>query len=195
MRSLLPTRTAITWVECFPSCAIFVPGCCGWAPTRASRPMRRSWPRPTGSTSRSKSMAAGDHFAFGGAQVEVLAPAADYVPGAAASNDDSLVLHVAYGKTSVLLEGRCPSGQRAADAFRRAPLRPAEGWPPRQQDVDHSPLPGCGGAHVCRHLGRPTTIPMAIPKWKSSTACRTATSEPFAPMPWALRPSISMEAR
>jgi competence protein ComEC len=52
-----------------------------------------------------KSMAAGDHFEFGGAQVEVLAPPAGYVPGPGASNDDSLVLHVAYGQTSVLLEG------------------------------------------------------------------------------------------
>jgi competence protein ComEC len=52
-----------------------------------------------------ESLAAGDHFAFGGAQVQVLAPAAGYVPGPAASNDDSLVLHVALGGTSVLLEG------------------------------------------------------------------------------------------
>jgi competence protein ComEC len=51
------------------------------------------------------SMAAGDHFAFGGSQVEVLAPPAGWVPGAAASNDDSLVLHVAYEQTSMLLEG------------------------------------------------------------------------------------------
>jgi competence protein ComEC len=52
-----------------------------------------------------EAMAAGSAFAFGGAQVEVLAPAAEYLPGAAASNDDSLVLHVSYGQTSVLLEG------------------------------------------------------------------------------------------
>jgi competence protein ComEC len=52
-----------------------------------------------------ESMAAGNHFEFGGAQVEVLAPPAGYVPGPGASNDDSLVLHVAYGQTSVLLEG------------------------------------------------------------------------------------------
>jgi competence protein ComEC len=50
-------------------------------------------------------MAAGHHFVFGGALVEVLAPPAGYTPGAAANNDDSLVLHVAYGRTSVLLEG------------------------------------------------------------------------------------------
>jgi competence protein ComEC len=52
-----------------------------------------------------EAMAAGSSFAFGGARVDVLAPAIDYMAGTAASNDDSLVLHVAYGKTSVLLEG------------------------------------------------------------------------------------------
>jgi competence protein ComEC len=52
-----------------------------------------------------EAMAAGSSFAFGGARVDVLAPAIDYTAGAAASNDDSLVLHVIYGKTSVLLEG------------------------------------------------------------------------------------------
>ncbi len=52
-----------------------------------------------------EAMAAGSSFAFGGTQVDVLAPSPDYTPKTAASNDDSLVLHVAYGKTSVLLEG------------------------------------------------------------------------------------------
>jgi competence protein ComEC len=52
-----------------------------------------------------EAMAAGSSFAFGGTQVDVLAPSPDYTPGAGASNDDSLVLHVSYGKTSVLLEG------------------------------------------------------------------------------------------
>ena len=52
-----------------------------------------------------ESMAAGKDFAFGGARIQVLAPPAGYVPGSAASNDDSLVLHIAIGKTSALLEG------------------------------------------------------------------------------------------
>jgi competence protein ComEC len=52
-----------------------------------------------------EAVAAGSSFAFGSTQVDVLAPSPDYTPGAGASNDDSLVLHVAYGKTSVLLEG------------------------------------------------------------------------------------------
>jgi competence protein ComEC len=61
-----------------------------------------------------EAMAAGSSFAFGGAQVEVLAPSPDYSPKAGASNDDSLVLHVAYGRTSVLLEGdaEAPSEQQ-----------------------------------------------------------------------------------
>jgi competence protein ComEC len=52
-----------------------------------------------------EAMAAGSRFAFGGTVVDVLAPGVDYTPGAAASNDDSLVLHLTYGHTSVLLEG------------------------------------------------------------------------------------------
>jgi competence protein ComEC len=52
-----------------------------------------------------EAMAAGSSFAFGGAEVDVLAPSTNYLAGEAASNDDSLVLHVTYGKTSVLLEG------------------------------------------------------------------------------------------
>jgi len=49
--------------------------------------------------------AAGEHFEFGGADVAVLAPERDYRPGTQAANDDSLVLHMAYGQTSVMLEG------------------------------------------------------------------------------------------
>jgi competence protein ComEC len=48
-RLLLPTRTAITWAECLPCCAIFVPGCFGWAPTLISQPTTRCWPRREGS--------------------------------------------------------------------------------------------------------------------------------------------------
>lgn len=48
---------------------------------------------------------AGDAMQFGSAQVRVLAPMANYQPGDAPSNDDSMVMRVAYGGTSVLLEG------------------------------------------------------------------------------------------
>ena len=54
---------------------------------------------------RVSSFRAGDAFAFGSTQVNVLAPFRDYQPGAEPTNNDSLVLHVAYGATSVMLEG------------------------------------------------------------------------------------------
>ncbi len=52
-----------------------------------------------------RSFRAGDAFPFGSAQVAVLAPFSDYQPGLTPANNDSMVLHIAYGATSVLLEG------------------------------------------------------------------------------------------
>jgi competence protein ComEC len=58
-----------------------------------------------GLRTRIRSFRAGDTFAFGGARIDVLAPARTYQPGPDPANNDSLVLHIAYGATSVLLEG------------------------------------------------------------------------------------------
>ena len=44
-------------------------------------------------------------FTFGGAEVQVLAPLPGYVPSAAATNNDSLVLRLKYGARSFLLTG------------------------------------------------------------------------------------------
>lgn len=52
-----------------------------------------------------RSMREGDAFTFADTNVAVLAPMKTYEPGPEATNNDSLVLHVAYGGTSVLLEG------------------------------------------------------------------------------------------
>jgi competence protein ComEC len=54
---------------------------------------------------RMRSFRAGDAFAFGSTQINVLAPFRDYQPEAEPTNNDSLVLHMAYGATSVMLEG------------------------------------------------------------------------------------------
>jgi competence protein ComEC len=54
---------------------------------------------------RVRSLRAGDAFAFGPTQVSVLAPFSDYQPGPEPTNNDSLVLRMAYGTTSVMLEG------------------------------------------------------------------------------------------
>jgi competence protein ComEC len=52
-----------------------------------------------------RTMRAGDEATLGSAQIRVLAPLANYEPGAEPSNNDSLVLHVSRGAASVLLEG------------------------------------------------------------------------------------------
>lgn len=58
-----------------------------------------------GMHTRVRSFRAEDAFAFGDTQIRVLAPLRDYQPGSEPANNDSLVLHVQYGATSVLLEG------------------------------------------------------------------------------------------
>ena len=50
-------------------------------------------------------MQAPERFAFGGAEIEVLAPFADYVPSDTPKNNDSLVLRLCYGRHSFLLSG------------------------------------------------------------------------------------------
>jgi len=47
----------------------------------------------------------GDEFELGGAQIKVLFPPRDWHVGAKPQNNDSLVLQVTYGKSSVLMEG------------------------------------------------------------------------------------------
>ena len=54
---------------------------------------------------RTMPMTAPHHFAFGGAEIEVLAPLSDYVPADTPKNNDSLVLRVRYGRHSFLLSG------------------------------------------------------------------------------------------
>lgn len=66
---------------------------------------------------------AGDEFVFGGVDVRVLAPEASYVPGPIAVNNDSLVLELAYGRGTALLEGdaEAPSEQAMLAAGRVQP--------------------------------------------------------------------------
>ena len=47
----------------------------------------------------------GDTFNFGGAKFDVLFPPRDWPVGLEPKNNDSMVLQVGYGRTSVLLEG------------------------------------------------------------------------------------------
>lgn len=54
---------------------------------------------------RVRSLRAGDALSLGDTRINVLAPFRDYQPGPEPTNNDSLVLHMAYGATSVMLEG------------------------------------------------------------------------------------------
>jgi competence protein ComEC len=54
---------------------------------------------------RVRTLKAGDELAIGTDHVNVLAPVANYKPGAEPANNDSLVLRVRNGNTAVLLEG------------------------------------------------------------------------------------------
>ncbi|MGD0830298.1 MAG: ComEC/Rec2 family competence protein [Terracidiphilus sp.] len=54
---------------------------------------------------RLRSLTAGDAFDFGSSQINVLEPFRGYQPGAEPSNSDSMVMRMAYGATSVMLEG------------------------------------------------------------------------------------------
>ena len=56
-----------------------------------------------------RELRAGDTLQLGDATVNVLAPFNDYQPADTANNNDSLVLHIAYGATSALLEGDAES--------------------------------------------------------------------------------------
>ncbi|MGD0737482.1 MAG: ComEC/Rec2 family competence protein [Terracidiphilus sp.] len=58
---------------------------------------------------RVRSFRAGDAISFGATQIAVLAPFPNYQPGPTPTNNDSLVLHMAYGATSVMLEGDAES--------------------------------------------------------------------------------------
>ncbi|MGA2251239.1 ComEC/Rec2 family competence protein [Terracidiphilus sp.] len=63
---------------------------------------------------RIRQLHAGDEMPLGAAQVRVLAPQVDYQPSDEPSNNDSLVLRVAYGATSVLLTGDAEAPEERA---------------------------------------------------------------------------------
>jgi competence protein ComEC len=63
----------------------------------------------------------GDEFNVGGARVDVLFPPQNWPVGLEPKNNDSMVLRVSYGATSVLLEGPTPKkpSSAALPAFTR----------------------------------------------------------------------------
>ena len=54
---------------------------------------------------RVRTLRTGNALTLGATQIAVLAPFSNYQPGPEPTNNDSMVLHMAYGATSVMLEG------------------------------------------------------------------------------------------
>jgi competence protein ComEC len=99
---------------------------------------------------RVRQVHAGDEMALGVARVRVLAPQADYQPADEPSNNDSLVLRVAYGATSVLLTGDAEG--------------PEESTMLRQPNLLASTLLKVGhhGSHTSTH---PEFLSRVAPQW------------------------------
>jgi competence protein ComEC len=100
---------------------------------------------------RVRSLRAGDALTLGSTQIAVLAPFKGYEPGPTPTNNDSLVLHMTYGETSVMLEG---------DA--EAPVEDAM--------VDKAMLPGHGLASTLLKVGHHGSITSTRPEFLSRVA-------------------------
>jgi competence protein ComEC len=79
------------------------------ATSDASTPATSSWRNLRAKAERAGvkivPMVEGRQFAFGGAQIEILAPAGDYIPIDEPKNNDSLVMRIRYGARTFLLCG------------------------------------------------------------------------------------------
>ncbi len=127
---------------------------------------------------RVRTFHSGDAFPFGRTQVAVLAPFPNYQPGPEPANNDSLVLHVAYGATSVMLEGDAEAPIEDAMLARPAFRARCSKWaitaalPPRARSFWHAWLrSGPSSPAAC-------ATATAIPASKSSKSCKPPTSAP-----------------
>jgi uncharacterized protein DUF4131 len=96
----------------------------------------------------------GDEFDLGGAKVDVLFPPRDWPVGLEPRNNDSMVLHLSYGETSVLIRRRRRKSRRAPHRHPApATRRPLKSRTPRQRHFCRARNFGGGEAHICRDLG------------------------------------------
>ena len=103
---------------------------------------------------RLRSLRAGDAFSFGRTQVGVLAPFPKYQPGPEPANNDSLVLHVVYGDTSVMLEGDAEAP--VEDAMVAQAMLPGQGIQSTLLKVGH---------HGSVTSTRPEFLARVAPQW------------------------------
>lgn len=97
----------------------------------------------------------GDEFEFGGAEVAVLFPPREWPVGTSPKNNDSMVLRVNYGETSVLLEGDAEKQvERARGGTASSDSEPAESRASRQLECNDSGADGLGPATIRRDFSR-----------------------------------------
>ena len=108
------------------------------------------------------------NFAWGGTQVTILAPEAGYINPREPVNNDSLVMRMQYGKSSVLLEGdaEAPSEREMLAHGRVASGDTAEGRPPRQPHLDNTGFLRRGRSEGCGCIGGQEGIHLDTPGTK-----------------------------
>ena len=79
---------------------------------------------------------AGDSFVYGGSTVRVLAPDPAFPVRSGHRNDESLVMKIIYGGTSVLLEADAEKGTERLIFARAAPGRCAQSCTSRERQRD-----------------------------------------------------------
>jgi competence protein ComEC len=103
---------------------------------------------------RVRSFRTGDALSFGATQINVLAPFPNYQPGPTPTNNDSLVLHMNYGATSVMLEGDAEAP--VEDAMVAQAMLPKEGLQSTLLKVGH---------HGSITSTRPEFLALVSPQW------------------------------
>jgi competence protein ComEC len=103
---------------------------------------------------RVRFLRAGDALSLGDAQISILAPFRDYQPGPLPTNNDSLVMRVAYGATSVMLEG--DAEEPIEDAMVAQAALPGQGLESTRLKVGH---------HGSITSTRPEFLARVAPRW------------------------------
>jgi competence protein ComEC len=101
-----------------------------------------------------RTLRAGDALSVGDAQISILAPFSNYRPGPIPTNNDSLVMRVAYGATSAMLEGDAEAP--IEDAMVAQAMLPGHGLQSTLLKVGH---------HGSLTSTRPEFLARVAPQW------------------------------
>jgi competence protein ComEC len=95
---------------------------------------------------------AGDKFDFGGAHFDVLAPSSDAYLAPNRINDASMVLKIAFGNASALLEGDAEKREECLISPEIGSVKPAEGCASWQLHIINSCVDRCHSSSICADI-------------------------------------------